>query len=166
MFTTKSEITTKPKITSGKAQRNSSGAQLWHPDLCPVPRYQIPPEERWPRPCASELDHSLVGPVDLTPEQVAFYHEHGFIHGPFRLFSEAEMHAILLRLYAIEAQKKAQRVFPDCLYQILISRKRFIKPVENRKPTSSGNQETQIDTATDSNSHIQIENLISNTHTT
>ncbi len=99
----------KSEIKSGSARLNSPHGQLWNPGLCPVPRYRIPPEERWPRSCTKGLENSLVGQVDLTLEQIAFYHEHGFIHGPFRLFSEAEMHAVLLRLYAIEAQKKAQR---------------------------------------------------------
>ncbi len=69
-------------------------------------RYTIPAHLRWPFP-DRPLNDDPVEPIDLTPEQVQFYHDHGFIHGPHRLFSEKEMHSYIERLYDLEANIKA-----------------------------------------------------------
>lgn len=95
-----------PLATPGGATQ--SGGSIWNPAHKPVHRYKIPDHLRWPNP-GRELDDTEVKPVDLTAEQVQFYHDHGFIHGPHRLFSEKEMHDYLMRLYGIEAMLTSEK---------------------------------------------------------
>lgn len=93
-----------PLATSAGAAK--PGGSIWNPGHQPVQRYAIPSPIRWPYP-GRPLDDTPVAPIQLTPDQIQFYHDHGFIHGPHRLFSEKEMHDYIVRLYSIEEQLKA-----------------------------------------------------------
>lgn len=84
------------RLTKGRAG-------LWNPGDRSVPRYQIPARDRWPSE-DRELDPTPAVPIDLSDEQIAAYHEHGFIHGPHRLFSEVEMHDHVTRLFELEGE--------------------------------------------------------------